>query len=542
MATQVVDLTKLPFVKSLLASMTPGPDISQEFQHSGPNAALGDTVDMSQQPQSRIPKYLLPSEMGPPAPAPDMQQQDTLPPPDLSVGQPPPVPPQPANPVQDLTQSMVQDQTAPDLRTRMFTANAGAAPTPTKANKLLQILRAGIQGGLAGEAQNAQTYAQTGRNAGFGGGFYGSMQMPFQQAYQQGQLAQQGAQTKLLESQSQMVPTPYGNMPAAFAKLLFPALVRGQATTQAAQTRAGATTQAAQIGAESRQKVAQINQGQPIPVDQATAELAGMPEIAGTPVGRGTWTNINKALEAKGYRVQDMGQNGTDPNSGMWLMDRAGNRIKQVSPNSLTFQRGASFAQNRPEVVVDPNDPGYAYYTTAANAMRNNLPSPMGAAPLAAKTAARSEVPTKIGDQKVAFSTAMQHADLLKSALSALNNGNVQMLNSLQNKFGTEFGTTGPITAEAIADAYSREVQKGLSSGHITEGDTEKVKKSLNVTSQSIPQSIAVLDAYKNLFQSKMNMLANQEKAATAGRGPKSNNAAAGPTADDLLKKYPPKK
>lgn len=503
----------LPFLAALRQRQT-GEDANN---FSGvPDPSLSDYVDMTQQPQSRIPKHLLPSPMGPPAPPPDMQQGDNLPPPDLSVGQPTPQPP--ANPVQDLAQSMVQGQGAPKFQ-------------ETKGHALLRILQSGIQGGLSGMAQNAQTYAQTGRNAGFGGGFYGSMQMPFQQAYQRGQLAQQGAQTKLLESQSQMVPTPYGNMPAAFAKLLFPALVRGQATTQAAQ-----------IGAESRQNVARINQGQPIPVDQATAELAGMPELSGTPVGRGTWTNINKSLEAKGYRVQDMGQNGTDANSGMWLMDRGGNRIKQVSPNSLTFQRGASFAQNRPEVVIDPNDPGYAYYTTAAEAMRKNLPSPMGAAPTAAKTAARSEVPTKIGDQKVAFNTAILHADLLRQAATALNNGDVQTLAGLKNRFNNEFGVPGPVTAQTIANAYTREINKMLTGGHVTDSEIATVGSTLDPQKQNLETVNSVLDAYKSLAQSKLNVLNQQEKAATTGRGPLVKKTTAGPTADDMLKKYPPKK
>lgn len=322
---------------------------------------------------------------------------------------------------------------------------------------------------------------------------------------------------------------PYGTMPAALAsKIISPYLryqgemgaaqTRANATTQAAQTHAGATENAAQTRAGATIKAAQINQGMAIPVDETVANLAGFPELAGQGVGKATWTNINKALEAKGYHTQDMGTNGTGPNDGMWLLDKAGNRIKQISPNSLTFQRGASFAQNRPEVVVDPNDPANAYYTTAANAMQNNLPSPMGAAPQAAKAAARSEVPTKIGDQKVAFNTAMQHADLLDQAAKALSNGNVQALNGLENRFANAFGSTGPITAQVIADAYGREVTSMLSKGHMTDSEISTVGSTVNPLRQNYAQIHAVVGAYKALAQSKLNML-NQQKQAAVGGG-----------------------
>jgi hypothetical protein len=199
-------------------------------------------------------------------------------------------------------------------------------------------------------------------------------------------------------------------------------------------------------------------------------------------------------------------------------MDRAGTRIKQISPNSLTFQRGASFAQNRPEVVVDPNDPGYAYFTSAANAMNQNLPSPMGAGTQAAKVEARSEVPTKIGDQKVAFTTMIQHAQLLRNAAKALNNGDMQTLNGLENAFKNEFGYSGPITAAAIADAYKGEVSNVINKGHITDTGNEKIAHTLDPTHQNYKTIDSVLGAYQALAQSKMNMLNQQAQSATTPR------------------------
>lgn len=419
---------------------------------------------------------------------------------------------------------------APNPTQPQLTAQPTPQPQQTKAHKLLQILQGGLIGGLSGVAANAQTYAQTGRNAGFGGGlaggFGGAMsQLPYQQAERGQQLQQQQAQTKLLQAQSDMVQTPYGPLPATLAKVIFPASIAAGAKIGSAQI--GATSRektaeiggesrvkAAEIGGESREKVAQINQGAGVKLDADTANLVGMPELANQTVGRGTLTNINKLMEAKGYRVQDMGKNGEDQNSGMWLMDRGGNRIKQVSPNSLTFQRGASFAQNKPEVVTDPNDPGYAYYTTAANAMQNNLPSPMGAGTVAAKREAVSEVPTKVGDQKVAFNTALQHADLLQQAVSALGNGDTRTLNSLKNKFSTEFGSSDVTNFQVISNAYAREISKMLAAGHLT--DSEIASAGGTLPANASPQQIlGALKSYRALAQSKLNML-NQQ--ATASR------------------------
>lgn len=398
-------------------------------------------------------------------------------------------------------------------------ANA-LSPGLTKAGKLVTLLTSGLQGALAGRAKSEETVAATGgrRSGGAGMGFESGYTLPWQRTGQQLGLEQQEANVEATRAQNATVNTPQGPMPAWLARYTAPASIRAGATEQAATTRAGAQTQSAQTRAEASKDVARINQGQAIPVDQTTAELAGFPELAGQQAGRGTWTNINKALEARGYRVQDMGQNGSGENEGMWLMDRAGARVKQISPNSLTFQRGASFAQNRPEVVVDPNDPGYAYYTTAAKAMQGNLPAPQGAAPQAAKREAVSEVPTKVGDLKVAFNTATQHADLLANAMKALTNGDQQTLSRIKNSFTNEFGSPGPITAQAIADAYTREVTKMLSSGHLTDSEVATIGKTLDPQRQSPQQIAGVLSAYKALAQSKLNVL-NQQANASKHQG-----------------------
>ena len=413
----------------------------------------------------------------------------------------------------------------------------------SKGKKLLEILGSGLQGALAGRAASEQAVIQSGgrRSTGAGTGFLSAINLPFQQSQMVSQAREAAANANLAEAGTQPVQTPYGNMPAALAsKILTPYLgyqgkiesakLGGQAKENVAQTQAESQQNVAQTGAQSREKVAKINQGMAIPVDETTASLAGIPELAGQAVGKGTWDNINKSLNAKGYHAQDMGANGTGPNEGTWLLDKAGNRIKQISPNSLTMQRGASFAQNRPVVVVDPNDPGNAFYASAGQAINQHLGSPQGADTVAAKSEAKSEVPTKVGDQKVAFNTAIQHAQLLTQAAQALQNGNVQALNSLGNKFSNAFGSSGPVTAQAIADAYTREVTKMLSAGHLTDAEIAAVGGTLDPNRQSPQQVVGVINAYRALAQSKLQQLNKQVETVRHPKGaPKGQTSASDP-------------
>jgi hypothetical protein len=168
--------------------------------------------------------------------------------------------------------------------------------------------------------------------------------------------------------------------------------------------------------------------------------------------------------------------------------------------------------------AMDPNNPGSITYVKAKDAAAAGAGAPQSAETQAAKSTLKSATSGDIAKQSTAFQTAMQHADLLKSAVSALGNGDEQTLNSLKNKLSNEFGVTGPVTAQAIADAYQREVTSMLSKGHMTDAEVGSVGKTLNVGRQSPAQTLAVIDAYKSLAQSKMNILKQQTERGTQGK------------------------
>lgn len=413
----------------------------------------------------------------------------------------------------------------------MQAATAGATPggvnamSPglNKAGKLATLLTSGLQGALAGRAASENAVIQSGgrRSGGAGMGFEAGYELPLQRASKQLGLQQQQAQVEATRAQSQMINTPSGPMPAWLAKAILPASIRAGATTEAAETAAGGRVKAAEIGQRfkavpgvglfdttSRQVVPGTANG--VTITPEIAKDYQLPdEFIGKPMNVGQLASLERSMNQQTTTVQGA--------AGPALVEKAGPQKGQTTQLGLGSPAVAA-AQARPvQAALDPNNPGALQYTTAGNAIKTGAAAPGSASVAAAKTAAKSEVPTNVGNQKVAFTTAIQHADLLKSAISALGNGDQQTLNSLKNRFKAEFGVSGPVTAEAISDAYGREVTSILSKGHMTDSEIGTVGKTLNVNRQSPQQSLAVINAYRALAQSKMNMLQQQVNSAKGG-------------------------
>ena len=76
-------------------------------------------------------------------------------------------------------------------------------------------------------------------------------------------------------------------------------------------------------------------------------------------------------------------------------------------------------------------------------------------------------------DELNAFRTAIAHADLLGQAAQALQNKNTRLYNSAKNALATQFGDPDPSNFNVISNAYTREVTKALSAGHITDGEVK---------------------------------------------------------------------
>jgi hypothetical protein len=370
----------------------------------------------------------------------------------------------------------------------------------------------------------------------FGAGFQAAQERPIQMASLRNNLAQQEAQTALTRQQATMVQTPYGPLPAGLAKAMFPALInagsrekvqgmkgstaesiQGQKSETAenvAGTAAGARTGAAEIGAGARVKAAQIGQGMMVDVPQDLQDQFGAPPKL-------PLTQLNK-LESAANRPLTVVAGANDS----YVVNK---RTQKKTPLGVG-NRGIGTVLARPVQAADPNNPGQTVYMPAGQAMATGAAGSQSASVQVPKAAMKSEVPTKIGDQKVAFNTMIQHAALLRSAAHALANGDMQTLNGLENKFKNEFGTPGPITAAAIADAYKGEVSNVINKGHITDQGNERIAHTLDPNRQNYAQMDSVLGAYQALAQSKMNMLDKQEQAVINKSQPKKQSVSSAPT------------
>jgi hypothetical protein len=159
--------------------------------------------------------------------------------------------------------------------------------------------------------------------------------------------------------------------------------------------------------------------------------------------------------------------------------------------------------------VADPDNPGQTKYVRAGEALTSGAAGTKSASFQVPKDILKWATSGKGGEEINAFNTALQHADLLEQALTALNNGDVKVLNSLKNRFKTEFGSSDVTNFQTIANAYSREITKMLSSGHMTDAEIGSAGGTLPANA-SPEQIMGALDAYRALAASKMTMRYNQ--------------------------------
>jgi hypothetical protein len=365
----------------------------------------------------------------------------------------------------------------------------GAAKPMTKLGKLLYILQGVGTGAAVGSTQPT-----------FGTGYLAAQQNQNEQ--QKHQLAIQQAQQNLTQ-----VQTPWGMMPMQVAKLIFPASI---AATSREKVAAG--------GEASKERIAA---GQNL-TKENVANINGMTRMA---VAGASGVDVNQDLidryhlpqEFLGRRVHmsDISSfRNADARAIVPMMTDKG--LVTVNKNTnlvtpATDEEGntyASAALARPYQVEDPNNPGQTLIVPASKSFGMHG---TGSASLKILLAGlKSQVPTKMGDQTISYTTMALHANLLRQAMQALNNGDMQMWNKIKNDFRTEFGYSGPLTAEAIADAYKGEVSSVINKGHITDTGSEKVAHTLDPTRQSPEQMDGVLAAYQALAESKMEMMNQQ--------------------------------
>jgi len=138
-----------------------------------------------------------------------------------------------------------------------------------------------------------------------------------------------------------------------------------------------------------------LKQGQ-FPVDPVTANLVGRPDLAGKAVSAPLWKSFQGVLNAKGLKAVDLGADG------YWTLDRAGNKVNQISSVSPSVARAQAYGQYRPVEVLNPNT-GNAEYQYAGSAIASGAAPMVEGAKIMSKDAQFKDIYSGIGTMRQAI-------------------------------------------------------------------------------------------------------------------------------------------
>jgi hypothetical protein len=117
--------------------------------------------------------------------------------------------------------------------------------------------------------------------------------------------------------------------------------------------------------------------------------------------------------------------------------------------------------------------------------------------------------------QKVnSFNSVVSHFDMYEQLADALNNNDMQTLNSVANRIASEFGGTAPTSLEAAKAIIGQEVVKAIVPG--AGGEQERQAAADKLSSAQTPQQLKeALDVYREMMGTQLNTLARQYERTT---------------------------
>jgi hypothetical protein len=107
------------------------------------------------------------------------------------------------------------------------------------------------------------------------------------------------------------------------------------------------------------------------------------------------------------------------------------------------------------------------------------------------------------GQSIQSLNSTISHMDLMKRYVTALNNGDVQTINSLKNAISAEFGGTAPTNAQAVAEILGPEMAKAVLPNGGTGPEREGFQKTLQQKAAQ-GQLLGVLDTYQGLMAGQL--------------------------------------
>lgn len=137
-----------------------------------------------------------------------------------------------------------------------------------------------------------------------------------------------------------------------------------------------------------------------------------------------------------------------------------------------------------------------------------------------------------------AINTAMGHVGVLGDAVTALNNGDVRMLNSIANRLGVETGKDAVTTYNTIAHRVAPELMTAYSAVK-SQGETELTQSDFDA-SKGAKQLVSNVAVTARLMRSKIGSLENQWNQNKSGTMPAFQDRFIMPEAKQSLDKWAP--
>lgn len=120
----------------------------------------------------------------------------------------------------------------------------------------------------------------------------------------------------------------------------------------------------------------------------------------------------------------------------------------------------------------------------------------------------------KQGDTTRSLNVSVAHLNTLKELGTALQNGNVSLINAAKQKFAEQFGVPAPTNFDAARAIVADEVAKGVIGGQTAQADREALAASLQRNRS--PQAInGAINTFQNLLAGQLHGLRQQYKSST---------------------------
>ena len=200
--------------------------------------------------------------------------------------------------------------------------------------------------------------------------------------------------------------------------------------------------------------------------------------------------------------------------------------------------RAQAFGMFRPVQVLGPD--GNVQYQFSGNAIKSGASTPQSMNFRTAAGMAKFMTSGYGGQTVTAYNTANDHLDLLGKAMEALQNGDVQGLNQLNNAFKQQFGSAAPTNVNAVKAMLAGELANVAKVTGAT--DQEINEQKANINRAASPEQIkGFIDTNHDLMDQKAYEMYQQYQHGMQGqpafgtwrplKGP--GGAGAGPKAGD---------